>query len=457
MCTEEFGSVSRRPLRAGAVILLVLASAVELCGTPPQTLFTPSGYRFDSSLHAAASTGSTAAAVWCSNGSIGDTYGVLFRRSTDQGATWSSPQILNHNTSATIAFEDSAVLASESPAIWGCAWSSEDITAGLAGGVKHILFERSADSAQTWGAPTVLSAATSPTACRHYAPAMTASPAGTWVVVWEAVEMTSTTLGRDGDLLFVRSSDHGQTWSVPAPLNTDAPVDLRSDYLPQIATNGSGTWITAWESRRNNYPIAATAGDYEISYSRSTDDGVTWSAPAPLNANALTDTSYDLSPRLATDAAGNWVAVWTSNWSPTGTGDDDIVFARSVNNGITWSMPAALHFDAAYDTRIDSAPSIGCANGLFSVASEARQKTGTSGSDCDILYCKSGNGGASWSSLGAVNPNPGTDTVDDRSPCVAACTGGASLIAWLAGPSANEGAMITEAPTTTAAADWTLY
>ncbi|MFH0793093.1 MAG: hypothetical protein V2A74_03575, partial [bacterium] len=64
--------------------------------------------------------------------------------------------------------------------------------------------------------------------------------------------------------------------------------------------------------------------------------GSAWAAfgfgpPAALNSNAATDSSYDQSPQVTTDGAGNWVAVWSSDNSLGGTigPDFDILVARS--------------------------------------------------------------------------------------------------------------------------------
>ncbi len=52
-----------------------------------------------------------------------------------------------------------------------------------------------------------------------------------------------------------------------------------------------------------------SSADDDIRVARSTDDGVTWTAPAALNADASTDLGHDGGPELATDGLGTWVAV----------------------------------------------------------------------------------------------------------------------------------------------------
>ncbi len=58
---------------------------------------------------------------------------------------------------------------------------------------------------------------------------------------------------------------------------------------------------------------------------RSTDGGVTWSAPSALDPNAGVDAGDDIAPQLATDGWGTWVAVWES--ADALGGDNDILAA----------------------------------------------------------------------------------------------------------------------------------
>ncbi|MCH8243118.1 MAG: exo-alpha-sialidase, partial [Planctomycetes bacterium] len=76
---------------------------------------------------------------------------------------------------------------------------------------------------------------------------------------------------------------------------------------------------------------------------------------AALNANAVADSGEDTNLQLATDAAGNWVAVWQSNDTLDDTvgADLDIFVSTSSDGGVTWSDPAALNSAAATDAMDD--------------------------------------------------------------------------------------------------------
>ena len=124
------------------------------------------------------------------------------------------------------------------------------------------------------------------------------------------------------------------TWSAPAALNTNATTDTGSDGLfpgpPQVTIDGAGNWVAIWSSNEN---LGGTIGtDNDILVARSTDNGAAWSAPAALNTNATTDAGADNFPQVTTNGAGKWVAVWTSAENLGGTigTDSDILVARST-------------------------------------------------------------------------------------------------------------------------------
>ena len=52
--------------------------------------------------------------------------------------------------------------------------------------------------------------------------------------------------------------------------------------------------------------------DSDILVARSMDAGVTWTAPAALNVDAATDFGVDEAPQLTTDSDGVWLTVWQS-------------------------------------------------------------------------------------------------------------------------------------------------
>lgn len=254
-------------------------------------------------------------------------------------------------------------------------------------------------------------------------PALVTDDAGIWIAVWESDDTLGATVGSDFDILFARSTDNGDTWSAPAPLNTNAATDSGTDGSPSIATDGLGNWIAIWWS---NDTLSGTIGsDRDVLFARSTDDGATWSAPQALNSNAATDSGNDFTSRssIATNGTGAWIAVWQSTDSLGSTigSDSDILFARSTNSGASWSTAQPLNSNAATDSGNDTAPAIaGNPSNVWCVVWQSDDTLGGAvGTDFDIFSSRSQDNGMNWSTLTPRNTNATTDTGDDYAPQIA--------------------------------------
>jgi hypothetical protein len=158
-------------------------------------------------------------------------------------------------------------------------------------------------------------------------PDITTDASGVWIAVWQG-KQTGGAIGTDGDIFLARSVDNGATWTQPGALNTNATIDSGADTLPRIVTDTTGNWVAIWTSTDSLQGLIGT--DPDILTALSTNDGTTWSAPEPGNANARTDIGADTNPDLAADASGNWVAAWDSTENLGGNigTDKDILSAN---------------------------------------------------------------------------------------------------------------------------------
>lgn len=185
-----------------------------------------------------------------------------------------------------------------------------------------------------------------------------------------------------------------QVVTLPAPLNTNASMDLGDDRSVELAHDGLGTVVAVWFSNGNLDETIGT--DNDILFSRSTDFGSTWSDPAALNSTAANaELAGDTDPSIALDDQGNWMVVWRSGDNLGGTigNDTDILFSVSTNAGVTWSPAAPVNADADSDNRGDSDPVLGVsAQGTWVVAWEA--SSAEFGNDGEIFYARSVNVGA---------------------------------------------------------------
>ncbi|HEY2774463.1 MAG TPA: sialidase family protein [Candidatus Binatia bacterium] len=158
-------------------------------------------------------------------------------------------------------------------------------------------------------------------------PAVAGDGLGNWVTVWSSSDpAVGVTPGTFGeDAVFSRSTDDGRTWSPLAILNSDAATQDAQGQA--IATNGQGTWI------------AGLHGDVdEVEVVRSTDAGATWSDP--LRIDGLTSNALDL--RIVADTNGYWMAMWLVNPTPTST-QWGLELSHSNDDGVTWSTASFLY------------------------------------------------------------------------------------------------------------------
>jgi len=374
-------------------------------------------------------------AVWHSredlSGTIGTDEDIFVSRSTDNGATWTLPVALNTNAGSDSEDDSYPEVTTDRNGTWVAAWESWDSLVGSIGTDLDILYSRSFDNGATWTPPAVLNNNAGSDSGFDRFPQITTDGDGNWVAVWQSNENLGGATGTDLDIFVSRSADTGATWTSPAALNTNAGSDSGNDFKPQATTDGAGNWVAMWYSYDD---MGGTVGtDADILVSRSTDNGLTWTSPTVLNTNAAVDSGGDNFPQVTTDGIGNWVAVWQSNVDLGGIGtDDDVFVSRSINNGLTWTVPAALNTNAAGDLGNDRTPQVttdGKGNWVATWYSD-EDLGGTIGTDNDILASRSTDAGVSWGAVAALNTNAGSDSGFDYGPEVTTDGSGNWVAVW---------------------------
>jgi len=289
-------------------------------------------------------------------------------------------------------------------------------------------FSAQAQIAQT--APKLLNSNGASDGFNESSPVVSTDGSGTWIAAAPSAEDIGGA-GNDWDIVVFRSTNDGVSWSAPALLHSNGTGDTESDFSPSIAGDGAGNWVIVWQSGED---LSSAGTDNDIFVVASSDDGLTWSAPALVNSNAASDTRDDYSAKIATDAAGNWIVVWysTEDLGSVAGSDSDIFVSISANNGATWSAVALLNSNATTDTGADVSPSIDTDGaGKWVVAWESSDTLGGSiGTDYDIVFASSADNGATWSPLSLLNSNGAADAGDDRSCEITTDEAGNWVIVW---------------------------
>lgn len=337
-----------------------------------------------------------------------------------QPFVFDDPAPLNANAASDVGSDTYPAVTTDGSGNWVAVWSSKDRLNSTLNGSKNIFVAHSTDNGATWSAPAVLIPAVTKYSGNHYHPQVATDGAGVWIAVWETTgRVSSTYLGSDGEIVFSRSVDNGATWSDPETINDDADVDPRGDEYPQVATDKAGNWVVVWSGGE-----WATETDVLTAY--STDNGLTWSDFSSLNTNADSDSAYDQYPQVTTDCNGHWVTVWYSKTKLNGEiqSDNDILTARSTDNGATWTDPATLNDYAAIDHSFDADPHVttDCAGVWVAVWTSGYFDRDYIGEDRilhrSILFSRSLDNGATWSEAAAVDADAIGDLSNDDDPMV---------------------------------------
>lgn len=230
-------------------------------------------------------------------------------------------------------------------------------------------------------------------------------------------------------MCLVAAAAFGQEWSAVAPLHSDPAFPRPNDSNAVVAADGQGRWMTVWQgvdsAGRDLYNTTLTDADPE------------WGPVRRVNTNFANIPAND-TPSIAAAANGRWIAVWTSpdDFGGTVGADNDIFWAVSDDNGVTWSAVRVLNHYAATDlaTDHDIAPAVAAGpDGTIVVVWESPHSfAGVAGDDLDIIYAVSTDNGDSFGLGLPLASSAFTDqSIDsDRLPAIATDGAGTWVVCW---------------------------
>lgn len=281
---------------------------------------------------------------------------MVASRSTD-GRTWDAPTELVADDSADVFNDKDSITAD--PRTPGRAWATWDRLTGLSMPDKPVGRGPAWLARATDGMWEPARAIYDPGAdAQTIGNVIAVLGDGTLVDAFMVITMESTKTPT-ADIVVIRSTDAGDTWSAPIHISAanafgaTAPdgVPVRTGAgLPQIAADGANVYV-AWED--------SLALDHDaIAFSASRDGGLTWSAPVAINGAPEIPA---FTPQIA--AAGGAVAVTYYDFRDA-HGLTTAWLATSADAGATWTDEAiAAPFQLA-PARVGSSYFLGDYEGL---------------------------------------------------------------------------------------------
>ncbi len=291
--------------------------------------------------------------LYAPGGASSTGWGMNLHKSSDGGRTWGGPIVIHDHfggllrdmflddknalavdnyTQATAPFAANLPGDGQVGTMYSC-WNLDDTTSGLH---QDIVVSTSMDGGASWSVPEVVSLGQDLEIGCQFA----ITPSGTVYVSW--FHYATTVAGAPGQMFVVRSDDHGLSWTPPVlvgtvnPLPTKLPGSrFRNLSIPAMAASPvDGSVYVTWA----DYHTANNGTkDGDILVSRSTNGGVTWSAPARVNQDKIGNGKDQFQPQIAVTSSGQVNISYFDRRNDPDNFYIDTYLSRSDDGGAHWS------------------------------------------------------------------------------------------------------------------------
>jgi hypothetical protein len=247
-------------------------------------------------------------AVWMNN------YTIVFSKSSDHGATWSSPLTV------------SGSLSSDKPWL-GISPSGTDVYIAFTKGTSGDIYEaHSHNGGSTFTTATMIG--TQSGKHYYYSNGLAVLPNGTAVVSASLYPGVNRQTSGTITITTFRTTNGGTTWTRSNVDTVSSSVDFDSSSTTTIAGDTAGTLVLEYSG------AASVGGNGQTYVRRSTDSGTTWSARTQLTPG----TGNSSFPAIAGGTAG----VFRLTWMESRGAAWNVYYRASTDGGQTWSAEQVI-------------------------------------------------------------------------------------------------------------------
>jgi hypothetical protein len=210
-------------------------------------------------------------------------------------------------------------------------------------------------------------------------------------------------------IIVQKSTDNGVTWNQGSGIGFNSPKNQDKEWLAvDLQDTPYKNYLYATWTEFDNYGSSSSLDSSRILFSRSADNGITWSSAVRVSDKGGNCVDEDLTVEGAVPAVGINGEIYTAWAGPLG-----IMFDKSTNGGLTWgndvfvsTQPGGWDFTVSGIYRCNGLPVTACdTSKTFSRGNIyvlwGDQRFGTDNSD--VFISKSTDSGQTWSTALKVN------------------------------------------------------
>lgn len=254
--------------------------------------------------------------------------------------------------------------------------------------ISYVTFRKSVDSGVTWSDPSFIAVVDGSNMSQFK---VIVDSSDNLHLVYVSKEYNSSYY----NIAYRNSTNGGTTWSDRADVTTSTS---RNSYLPEITIDSLNNLHIVYFSREFNATYS------NIAYRKSTNGGTVWSDKVDLTTST---SRHSLNPRIIADDSDNiHVAFYSKLYNAT---YDNIAYRRSTNSGISWDDRVDVTTNTTASS-LDPEFVVDSSNNLHIVYQSKEYDSGA----YNLAHRKSTDGGVSWGARNDITTNIDYDCWDHK-------------------------------------------